>query len=119
MTRTAVPRAAVFLLAIAILPWIAASPSDWWRSPTPSVHPSSDSIGSLTTPMVVTPDRPKVWPGGKRTDTVRGLHAVPEAGTGIDPPRWFTGEIPRPASAGSTDVLANDLAERGPPIPGA
>ncbi|MCI0637092.1 MAG: hypothetical protein L0206_24725 [Actinobacteria bacterium] len=116
MTRTAVPRAAVFLLAIAILPWIATSPAGGWRSPTTSVSSSSDSIQSLTTPLVITPDRPKVWTGGERSDAARGLHAMPAAGTGIEPPQSLAGEILHPASAGSTDVLANDLAERGPPL---
>ena len=120
VTRTAVPRAAVFLLAVAILPVDRRLAGGWWRSPTISVGSASDSIGSLTTPVVVTPDRPKLWPRGERTDAARGLHATPSARTGIDPPpRALTDEILRPASAGSTDVLANDLAERGPPLPPA
>jgi hypothetical protein len=113
--RTAVPRAAVFLLAVAILPWVVTSTAGALRSPSSAVGSGSDAIGSLTLELVVTPDRPKVWPGRERTNAARGLHAMPAAPAGIDQPRSRGDDIRPPASAGSTDVLANDLAERAPP----
>jgi len=76
---------------------------------------TSASIGSLATPMVVTPDRPKVWPDSKRIDESLLLVAVPRTGAGVDASRSFTG-VHRPASLGSVDVLAIHLAERGPPL---
>lgn len=114
MARSAVPRAAALVVAIALLPWVGASQVGGRPAPSmSSERRTSALIGSLSSPLVVTPDRPKVWPDSKRTDEALSLLGPPPAA--VDTSRPFTGVF-GPASMGSVDVLGINLAERGPPL---
>ena len=68
----------VLLLAIAVLPWIALSRVGEWRdSSAPSLPRDHSAIESLTSRLVVTPDRVLFSVTGKRADGIRNIFTTP------------------------------------------
>jgi len=113
--RSSVPRAVAAVVALATLPWLAASQAGDPRTSESSFEPLSQlSIRSLTTPLVVTPDRPKVRPDGKRLEASASLFETPQTQAGVGASGWFA--VDHRAWVGPLGVLASPGAERGPPL---
>jgi hypothetical protein len=107
---------AAFVLAVIVLPWVAAPRGG--EAPNARRSPSaadSTAIESRSTVEVVTADRPTVSPHAKRGDGVRLPSVQPLAGPGAEHPGSFAWPVSRSGSIGWSAPIALHLAERGPP----
>jgi hypothetical protein len=106
----------VLVLAIAILPWVAASRIGEWRpASTLTVPDTSATIEALTSLLVVASDRPALSFHPKRTDGTRLAATTPTGGLGVStlPLAW---EAWSAVSFTRTAPIAFHLASRGPPL---
>ena len=111
------PVRGALILSIAVLPWVAASPSGTGATgASPAVADGSAAIESLASVLVVASDRPTLAYSFKRTDGARVLWATPAGRAILLHPNglirlpWSSGPVQR------SEPLALHLAGRGPPL---
>jgi len=112
---TAQSARSALVLAMVVLPWVAAPHLGDGSNRHRSTVDTDAAIESVPTLELVTADRPTVSPSAKRSDGFRLLSIVPAAAPAEDPASSFTGSAWSSGSIGWAEPIALHLARRGPP----
>lgn len=110
------PVRGTLILAISILPWVAASQAGMGDGTSPAAPETTTAIETLTSMLVVASDRPTVSTSFKRTDGARVMWSTPAGRSVLLHPSAL---VRLPWSSGPTEgsrPLALHLAGRGPPL---
>lgn len=113
MTARSVRSALV--LAMVVLPWVAAPHLGVGSNVHRSMIDTDAAIESVSSLELVTADRPTVFPSAKRSDGFRLLWIVPAGAVAEDPGSSFAWAAWSSGSIGWAEPIALHLARRGPP----
>lgn len=112
-SSTALRTRSVLVLAMVVLPWVAAShAADRPDRDHARLDAGAPVIESVTTIELVTADRPTI---STKRDWLRPMPSLPPAGPAPDAVSSLAWLAWRSGSIGWTQPLALHLAERGPP----
>jgi hypothetical protein len=107
---------AVFVMAMALLPWVAISGVGEWGGSTVSSHRMQDvAVERLLPRSVVMPDQVRFSTTGKRADGIRQVIATPRGGFGMLPDPRLGLDVSAPDAVLRTEPITLHPAPRGPP----